>query len=104
MTRPGGKGNPECGAVGAVSARGWCGGADDFATLPSLGLVTRGEAVESALEAARDLGGLWVEELRDRGEPVLKVGRPSREASRGLEALRAEGLTPPTAIIGVRFQ
>jgi predicted RNase H-like HicB family nuclease len=38
-----------------------------------------GRPLESALEAARDLVGLWLEELRERGEPVPE----SREAVLG---------------------
>lgn len=44
-----------------------------YAHVPSLGLTTHGLGVEGALEAARDLVGLWNEEKRAQGEPVTVV-------------------------------
>jgi predicted RNase H-like HicB family nuclease len=41
-----------------------------YAHVPSLGLTTHGLGMEAALEAARDLVGLWNEEKRAHGEPV----------------------------------
>lgn len=41
-----------------------------YATVPGLGLTTHGEGPEGALEAIRDLLGLWLAELRARGEEV----------------------------------
>lgn len=45
-----------------------------YASVPSLGLTTHGEDVDSALAAARDLAALWLEELREQGEPVPEGG------------------------------
>lgn len=39
-----------------------------YAHVPSLGITTHGQGVESALEAARDLIHLWVDEKRAAGE------------------------------------
>jgi predicted RNase H-like HicB family nuclease len=41
-----------------------------YAHVPSLGLTTHGHGMEGALEAARDLVTLWIEEKRAHGEPV----------------------------------
>ena len=45
-----------------------------YAAVPSLGLVTHGAGIESAMAAARDLVSLWLEELRESGEPVPEGG------------------------------
>jgi predicted RNase H-like HicB family nuclease len=39
-----------------------------YAHVPSLGITTHGAGIEGALEAARDLIHLWVEEKRAAGE------------------------------------
>ena len=39
-----------------------------YAHLPSLGLTTHGQGMEGALDAARDLVSLWIEEKREPGE------------------------------------
>lgn len=44
-----------------------------YAHVPSLGLTTHGQGVESALDAARDLITLWNEEKRFNGEPVTEA-------------------------------
>jgi predicted RNase H-like HicB family nuclease len=36
-----------------------------YASVPTLGLVTHGPGIEEAMEAARDLVTLWLEEVRD---------------------------------------
>lgn len=41
-----------------------------YAHVPSLGLTTHGRGMEGALDAARDLVSLWVEEKREHGENV----------------------------------
>jgi predicted RNase H-like HicB family nuclease len=41
-----------------------------YAHVPSLGLTTHGSGMEAALEAARDLVSLWIEEKRAHGESV----------------------------------
>lgn len=41
-----------------------------YAHVPSLSLSTHGLGMEGALEAARDLVTLWIEEKRAHGEPV----------------------------------
>ena len=41
-----------------------------YAHVPSLSLTTHGLGMEGALEAARDLASLWIDEKRARGEPV----------------------------------
>lgn len=41
-----------------------------YAHVPSLGLTTHGLGMEGALEAARDLVSLWIDEKRAHGEPV----------------------------------
>ena len=45
-----------------------------YASVPSLGLVTHGTGIEEAMAAARDLVALWLEELREQGEPVPQGG------------------------------
>ncbi|HUF60622.1 MAG TPA: hypothetical protein VMN36_00980 [Verrucomicrobiales bacterium] len=42
--------------------------------MPSLGLTTHGSGVEGAIEAARDLIRLWVEEKRAAGEHLVAAG------------------------------
>lgn len=42
-----------------------------YAHVPSLSLTTHGLGMEGALEAARDLASLWIDEKRARGEPVV---------------------------------
>jgi len=42
-----------------------------YAHVPSLSLTTHGLGIEGALEAARDLVTLWIEEKRAHGEPVF---------------------------------
>lgn len=44
-----------------------------YAHVPSLGLTTHGLGMEGALEAARDLVAVWIEEKRSQGEPVSAV-------------------------------
>jgi len=39
-----------------------------YAHVPSLGITTHGQGAEAALEAARDLIHLWVDEKRAAGE------------------------------------
>ena len=39
-----------------------------YAHVPSLGITTHGQGIEGALEAARDLIHLWVDEKRTAGE------------------------------------
>ncbi len=41
-----------------------------YAHVPSLGLTTHGPGMEGALEAARDLVSLWIEEKRAHGESI----------------------------------
>lgn len=41
-----------------------------YAHIPSLGLTTHGSGIEGALEAARDLATLWVDEKRASGELI----------------------------------
>ena len=41
-----------------------------YAHVPSLSLTTHGLGMEGALEAARDLVSLWIEEKRAHGETV----------------------------------
>jgi predicted RNase H-like HicB family nuclease len=45
-----------------------------YASVPSLGLVTHGLGVESALEAAHDLTTLWLEQARENGEDLPEAG------------------------------
>ena len=47
-----------------------------YAHVPSLGITTHGNGMEGALEAARDLIHLWVDEKRAAGEKVA----PARES------------------------
>ena len=47
-----------------------------YAHVPSLGITTHGHGIEGAMEAARDLIALWVEEKRAHGE----VPQPVRES------------------------
>jgi predicted RNase H-like HicB family nuclease len=47
-----------------------------YAHIPSLGITTHGEGIEGALEAARDLIQLWVDEKRAAGENPA----PARES------------------------
>ena len=42
-----------------------------YAHVPSLSLTTHGLGMEGALEAARDLASLWIDEKRACGEPVV---------------------------------
>ena len=44
-----------------------------YAHVPSLGLTTHGKGIEAAMEAARDLIHLWVEEKKERGEMIEQV-------------------------------
>ena len=44
-----------------------------YAHVPSLGLTTHGQGIEAAMEAARDLIQLWVEEKRSHGETPKPV-------------------------------
>jgi predicted RNase H-like HicB family nuclease len=44
-----------------------------YAHIPSLGLTTHGKGVEGALNEARDLIHLWVEEKRAAGETPVAV-------------------------------
>lgn len=41
-----------------------------YAHVPSLGLTTHGQGLEGALDAARDLVSLWVEEKREHGDEI----------------------------------
>lgn len=41
-----------------------------YAHVPALDLTMHGEGVEGALDAATELVGVWLEELRERGEPI----------------------------------
>jgi len=45
-----------------------------YAHVPSLGLTTHGGGLEGALEAVRDLLGLWLEERRSHGEMISEEG------------------------------
>lgn len=45
-----------------------------YAHVPSMGLTTHGKGIDGALEAARDLLGLWVEEKRQAGEEPTGTG------------------------------
>jgi len=47
-----------------------------YAHVPSLGITTHGSGVEGALDAARDLIRLWVDETRAAGETPV----PARES------------------------
>jgi len=47
-----------------------------YAHVPSLGITTHGSGVEGALDAARDLIRLWVDEKRAAGETPV----PARES------------------------
>jgi predicted RNase H-like HicB family nuclease len=47
-----------------------------YAHVPALGLTTHGLGMEGALDAARELLGVWVEEKRAHGEAVA----PASEA------------------------
>jgi predicted RNase H-like HicB family nuclease len=47
-----------------------------YAHVPSLGVTTHGRGIEGALEAARDLIHLWVDEKRAAGENPA----PARES------------------------
>jgi len=47
-----------------------------YAHVPSLGITTQGSGVEGALDAARDLIRLWVDEKRAAGETPV----PARES------------------------
>jgi predicted RNase H-like HicB family nuclease len=45
-----------------------------YAHVPSLGLTTHGSGLEGALEAVRDLLGLWLEEKKSHGEVISGGG------------------------------
>lgn len=45
-----------------------------YAHVPSLGLTTHGGGIEGAMAAARDLVGLWVEEMRSAGQDPKAPG------------------------------
>jgi predicted RNase H-like HicB family nuclease len=45
-----------------------------YAHLPTLGLSTHGEGIAGARKAAEDLAGLWISELRNRGEAPPRPG------------------------------
>ena len=45
-----------------------------YAHVPSLGITTHGGGIEGAMSAARDLIGLWVEEMRSSGKAPTAPG------------------------------
>lgn len=45
-----------------------------YAHVPSLGITTHGERIEGAMNAARDLISLWVEEIRAGGKDPQAPG------------------------------
>ncbi len=47
-----------------------------YAHVPSLGVTTHGKGIEGALDAARDVIHLWVEEKKAAGE----ISTPARES------------------------
>ena len=47
-----------------------------YAHVPSLGVTTHGQGIEGALDAARDLIHLWVDEKKAAGETLT----PARES------------------------
>ncbi len=42
-----------------------------YAHIPTLGLTTHGKGIEGALDAARDLVSIWIEEKRENNEPII---------------------------------
>ncbi len=46
-----------------------------YAHIPALDLTTHGEGIEGAAQAARELVGAWVAELKANGKPVPRKNR-----------------------------